>query len=167
MSEDTNNKKQQQQKKRPEAETVELTPEEAARALSEQQKVRREKLAKLQAEGRDPFAVVTFDQKQHSAGLKADFSALEKAATVDGVAPASGTIKIENVSVAGRIMPAFLTLLHADLSEREEKAGRQGRAKELMAPRRKRPAGIARRLSRELARRDEWAEGESDSEGLF
>jgi len=35
------------------------TDEEAARrALSEQQLVRRDKLAKLQAEGRDPFAEV-------------------------------------------------------------------------------------------------------------
>jgi len=120
MSEDTKNKKQQ---KKPEAETVELTPEEAARALSEQQMVRREKLAKLQAEGRDPFAVVTFDQKQHSAGLKADFNALEKAATVDGVAPASGSIKIEDVSVAGRIM-SFRDGGKASFADLQDRDGR-------------------------------------------
>jgi len=75
-----------------------------ARELNEQQLVRREKLIRLQAEGRDPFAIVKFDQRHHSAGLKADFELREKAAAVDGVAPVSGTVKIEDVAVAGRIM---------------------------------------------------------------
>ncbi len=74
------------------------------REFNEQQLVRREKLAKLQAEGRDPFAIVKFDQSHHSVALKADFELREKAAVVDGVAPASGTVRIEDVAVAGRIM---------------------------------------------------------------
>jgi lysyl-tRNA synthetase, class II len=74
------------------------------REFNEQQLVRREKLVKLQVEGRDPFAIVKFDQRHHSAGIKADFELREKAAVVDGVAPASGTVKIEDVTVAGRIM---------------------------------------------------------------
>jgi lysyl-tRNA synthetase class 2 len=80
-----------------------------ARALNEQQLVRREKLVKLQAEGRDPFAVVRFDQSHHSAGIKSDFELREMAAAVDALAtasdvPASGVVRIEDVAVAGRIM---------------------------------------------------------------
>ena len=72
----------------------------AALDLSEQQRIRREKLARLQAEGRDPFAVVRFDQTHHSAALKASFEALEKSG---GIAEGQ-TPRIEDVSVAGRIM---------------------------------------------------------------
>ncbi len=71
-----------------------------AQRFSEQQRVRREKLARLQAEGRDPFAVVRFDQTHHSAELKAAFEALEKSGTV----PEGQGARIEGVSVAGRIM---------------------------------------------------------------
>jgi len=62
--------------------------EGASRALSEQQLVRREKLARLQAEGRDPFAIVTWKQTHHSKEIKEKFIELEN----------------QDVSIAGRIM---------------------------------------------------------------
>ena len=51
-------------------------------------KVRREKLANLQAEGRDPFQVMKYDVTHHSAEIKENFAELEG----------------KSVSVAGRIM---------------------------------------------------------------
>jgi lysyl-tRNA synthetase class 2 len=75
------------------------------RDLSEQQRVRREKLGRLQSEGRDPFAVVKFDQKNHSAEIKAAFEAFEN----------------KEVGVAGRVMSfrdigkaSFIDLLDRD-----------------------------------------------------
>lgn len=57
-----------------------VADEEAlARELSEQQRVRREKLERLQAEGRDPFAIVKFDQSHHSAEIKAGYEAASEA----------------------------------------------------------------------------------------
>jgi hypothetical protein len=105
--------------------------------------------------------------KENISGAKPSMASIERLLT--SLSWTMGLTILLNGIVEGTLMSAFLTLLHADLSEAEEKAGRQRRAQELMAPRRKRPAGIARRLSRELARRDEWDEGESesDSEGLF
>lgn len=54
-------------------ENVELTKEE----LSEQIKIRREKLIQLQEEGKDPFAVVKFDVTHSSNEVKKDFDALD------------------------------------------------------------------------------------------
>jgi len=71
-----------------------------AQDLSEQQRIRREKLQKLQAEGRDPFSVVSYEQTHHSQELKVAFEALEKG----GSLPEGQAAKIEAVSVAGRIM---------------------------------------------------------------
>jgi lysyl-tRNA synthetase class 2 len=84
-----------------------LDPEAEAKSLSEQQKVRREKLARLQAEGKDPFAVVTFDQKQHSAEIKAAFEAFEG----------------KEVSVAGRIM-SFRDIGKAAFADLQDRDGR-------------------------------------------
>ena len=56
--------------------------------IGELLKVRREKLANLQAEGNDPFVITKFDQTHHSAQIKENFEALEGQA----------------VSVAGRMM---------------------------------------------------------------
>ncbi len=56
--------------------------------LSQQSMVRREKLAALQAEGKDPFQITRFDWDHTSAQIKADFDALEGQA----------------VKVAGRLM---------------------------------------------------------------
>ncbi|MBQ8254418.1 MAG: lysine--tRNA ligase [Clostridia bacterium] len=51
-------------------------------------KVRREKLADLQAQGKDPFVITKYDQTHHAADIKADFDAYEG----------------KEVSVAGRMM---------------------------------------------------------------
>ena len=56
--------------------------------LSELLKVRREKLAELQAQGADPFVITKYDQTHHSADIKENFSDLEG----------------KEVSVAGRLM---------------------------------------------------------------
>jgi lysyl-tRNA synthetase, class II len=79
----------------------------AAAALSEQQRVRREKLVKLQAEGRDPFAVVNFDQAQHSAQIRAAFEAFEN----------------KDVSVAGR-MRSFRDIGKASFVDLQDRDGR-------------------------------------------
>ena len=55
---------------------------------SQLEKVRREKLAELQAAGKDPFKIVKFNQSYHSEQIKKDFDELEN----------------ETVSIAGRMM---------------------------------------------------------------
>ena len=45
--------------------------------VSEQAQIRREKLAALQAEGRDPFLITKFDFNADSAAIKADYEAFE------------------------------------------------------------------------------------------
>ena len=62
----------------------ELTQQE----VSEQIQIRREKLAQLQAEGKDPFAVTKCDVTHHSENIKKDFDALENT----------------DVAIAGRLM---------------------------------------------------------------
>ena len=57
-------------------------------AISEQQQIRMDKLSALVEEGCDPFAIKTYDQNAHSAGIKENFEKLE------------GT----TVRIAGRIM---------------------------------------------------------------
>ena len=69
--------------------------------VSQLEKVRREKLAELQAAGKDPFKIVKYDQTYHSAQIKRDFDKLEN----------------ETVSIAGR----ELTLLAKSLSPLPEK----------------------------------------------
>ncbi len=56
--------------------------------LSELLQVRRDKLAELQAEGRDPFAITRFERSAYSGEIKADFEKFENA----------------HVTVAGRVM---------------------------------------------------------------
>ncbi|MCH5191437.1 MAG: lysine--tRNA ligase [Oscillospiraceae bacterium] len=56
--------------------------------IGELLKIRREKLANLQAEGNDPFVITKFDQTHHSAEIKENFEELEG----------------QTVSVAGRMM---------------------------------------------------------------
>ncbi len=51
-------------------------------------KVRREKLADLQAQGKDPFVITKYDQTHHASDIKSDFDAFEG----------------KEVSVAGRMM---------------------------------------------------------------
>ena len=61
---------------------------QAEQNVSELLKVRREKLAELQAQGADPFVITKYDQTHHSADIKENFSELEG----------------KEVSVAGRLM---------------------------------------------------------------
>ena len=56
--------------------------------VSELLKVRREKLAELQAQGADPFVITKYDQTHHSADIKENFAELEG----------------KEVSIAGRLM---------------------------------------------------------------
>lgn len=84
------------------------TDEESARkALSEQQLVRREKLARLQAEGRDPFAIVTWNQTHHSTEIKQGFETLEN----------------KDVSIAGRLM-SFRDIGKAAFIDVQDRDGR-------------------------------------------
>ena len=66
----------------------EQTQEITAEQLSELLQIRRDKLAALVAEGKDPFAVIRYDQDAHSADIQADFDAYEN----------------KEVSIAGRMM---------------------------------------------------------------
>ena len=75
--------------------------------FSEQQRIRREKLAKLQKDNRNPFAVVKFDQTHHSTGIKADFDELENT----------------DVSAAGRIM-SFRDIGKASFIDLQDRDGR-------------------------------------------
>ena len=45
--------------------------------LSEQVLIRREKLANLQAEGKDPFVITKFDVTHHSTDIKENFALLD------------------------------------------------------------------------------------------
>ena len=56
--------------------------------VSEQAQIRRDKLAALQAEGRDPFQITKFDFDADSAAIKADYDAYEE----------------KTVKIAGRLM---------------------------------------------------------------
>ena len=56
--------------------------------LNQLRKVRREKLAELQQNGRDPFVITKYDQTHHSREIKDNFDELEG----------------KQVSIAGRMM---------------------------------------------------------------
>ena len=66
--------------------------EQTAAERSELLRIRRDKLAALQAEGRDPFLQIRFDRTHNSAEISAQFDALEN----------------QDVAVAGRIMAKLL-----------------------------------------------------------
>ncbi|PWM08419.1 MAG: lysine--tRNA ligase [Clostridiales bacterium] len=66
----------------------ENTKELTASQLSEQEGFRRDKLAALQAEGKDPFEIVKYDVTHHSSDIHNNFDELEE----------------KEVSVAGRLM---------------------------------------------------------------
>ena len=53
--------------------------------LNQLRKVRREKLADLQANGKDPFVITKFDQTHHSMEIKDNFDEMEgKTVTIAG-----------------------------------------------------------------------------------
>ena len=65
-----------------------LTEAEERKQLSEQVRIRREKLAELQSEGKDPFVITKFDVDHHSGEIKAAFDELDQ----------------KTVTIAGRLM---------------------------------------------------------------
>ena len=106
-------KEQKTEPKAGETPIVSEAMDEAAleRALSEQALVRREKLVKLQAEGRDPFAVVKFGQSHHSAEIKAGFE----------TTPAE--FENKDVAIAGRMM-SFRDIGKASFVDLQDRDGR-------------------------------------------
>lgn len=55
-----------------------MTPEiQQVQDLSEQEQIRRAKLAKYQEDGRDPYTITRFDRTHTSAQILANFDALE------------------------------------------------------------------------------------------
>ena len=70
------------------AENENKTPAAEGQNLNELLKIRREKLAELQAAGRDPFQITKYDVTHHSADIIDNFDALEE----------------KTVSIAGRMM---------------------------------------------------------------
>ena len=70
------------------AENNQPAQEQTAEQLSEQARIRREKLQALQAAGRDPYTITRYDRTHCSADILADFDALEG----------------QTVSIAGRVM---------------------------------------------------------------
>ena len=66
----------------------EFTPEEVEVDISEIRQIRRDKLSKLQGEGRDPFTETKYVRTAYSADIKDNFEAWEG----------------KDVSVAGRLM---------------------------------------------------------------
>ena len=84
-------------------ETVELTAEE----VSEQRKIRREKLQELRDMGRDPFVQETYNVTAHSKDIKENFEAMEG----------------EEVAIAGRIMRKRIMGM-AEFLDVQDKQGR-------------------------------------------
>ena len=72
-------------------------PDKNGKDLNQILKNKREKLANLQAAGRDPFVITKYDQTDHTADAKAAFEELEKKGDIENAEPI-------NVSIAGRIM---------------------------------------------------------------
>ena len=72
----------------PENTTPETTPEETAEDLSEIRQIRRDKLAKLRDEGRDPFTETKFERTAYSTDIKNNFEQWEE----------------KDVAVCGRLM---------------------------------------------------------------
>ncbi len=71
-----------------EEKNIPAAEEMSQQELNEQSRIRREKLAALQAEGKDPFQIVKCDVDHHSKDIKENFEALEG----------------KNVAIAGRLM---------------------------------------------------------------
>ena len=68
-------------------ENIELTEEQLQEQLSEQHRIRIEKLTQLKADGKNPYEITKFPVTIHNAEIRADFDRLEN----------------ETVSIAGRI----------------------------------------------------------------
>ncbi|MDO4553155.1 MAG: lysine--tRNA ligase [Bacillota bacterium] len=90
-----------------EEKNLNATQQETEADLSEQRRIRREKLARLQAAGRDPFLTETWDVSHHSQNIKEHFEEMEG----------------KEVSVAGRIM-AKRQMGKASFIDIQDKLGR-------------------------------------------
>ena len=67
--------------------------------VSEQAQIRREKLAALQAEGRDPFVQTKFDFNSDSAAIKADYEGFEgKTVSVEGELNENNTLIVTQIA---------------------------------------------------------------------
>lgn len=82
-------------------------PEVSEAEITEQRRIKREKLQALREMGRDPFVEETFDVTAHSMDIKDNFDAIEE----------------EEVSVAGRIM-AFRRMGKVAFVDMQDKQGR-------------------------------------------
>ena len=61
------------------------TPELSQQELSEQNRIRLEKLQALQAEGKNPYAITTYDVTDHSVQIVRDFTDdVEKTVSIAG-----------------------------------------------------------------------------------
>ena len=69
-------------------ENINLTAEEYEQQLSEQNRIRREKLKVLQDAGQDPFQITKYEQTHHSLEIKNNYAEFEG----------------KEVSIAGRMM---------------------------------------------------------------
>ena len=75
-------------------------------SLNDQMQIRREKLAALQAEGRDPFVQTKFDFNADSAAIKADYEAFEGKTVKVADLDAAGAVRARSCSAICRTAPA-------------------------------------------------------------
>ncbi len=86
----------------------EIQTTEAVQDVHELKRIRMEKLAALKAEGKDPFAVTSYDVTAHSAQIKADLAALEERLKAEFPEEEAYKAALEenrmDVRIAGRLM---------------------------------------------------------------
>ncbi|SDB14219.1 lysine--tRNA ligase [Butyrivibrio sp. INlla16] len=96
--------------------------------INQLKKVRREKLANLQAEGKDPFQIVKYDQTHHAQEIRDNFETLEVVPETDAegkqITPELSEIPAEKVvSLAGRMMSKRV-MGKASFANLQDKSGR-------------------------------------------
>ncbi len=96
--------------------------------INQLKKVRREKLADLQAAGKDPFQIVKYDQTHHAQEIRDNFDKLEVVPETDAegkqITPELSDIPAEKVvSLAGRMMSKRV-MGKASFANLQDKSGR-------------------------------------------
>jgi lysyl-tRNA synthetase class 2 len=96
--------------------------------INQLKKVRREKLADLQAAGKDPFQIVKYDQTHHAQEIRDNFDTLEVVPETDAegkqITPELSEIPAEKqVSLAGRMMSKRV-MGKASFANLQDKSGR-------------------------------------------
>ena len=76
--------------------------QESSQDINQLRKVRREKLAAMQAEGRDPFQITTYDQTEHTGDVKKAYEALEAALLADWQSPDTSSMDEEAARAAAK-----------------------------------------------------------------